>query len=389
LTWVLELINGVLYPEFGELLYLSSPNCGLQKQSKVIKLINARQMKNGFKYVSLLILICFFFQIEGIAFQISPLFASEKPLEVELITSLEELKQSKSDTVFFSTLLRYQTDQGEWDSLEVSLRARGNSRRAKCQFPPIRVKIKKKDSKNTIFSEDKALKLVIPCQYNYAYNDLIMKEYICYKFYETVTPYHFKTRLVNLTLTDIKNRKSKTYNLRAFLIEDDDQVAQRFNAKVSKAKMVMPHSINDTIALQQDFFAFMIGNTDWSNTVQHNVKVVELKGDKNIPVPYDFDLSGFVSAPYALPYDYLPIKTVQERLYRGICRESDLVNYIKNQFLLNEKVFQETLNTYQKEINSNEFKIARNYLNSFFEILKNDKEFNAQILSNCTPYTIQ
>jgi hypothetical protein len=346
-------------------------------------------MKKRFKFVVFLILNLVFFKIQVVAFQSSPLFANQSPLEVELITSLEELKQSKSDTVFFSTLLRFQNEGGIWDSLEVSLRARGNSRRTKCQFPPIRVKIKKKDSKNTIFSDDKALKLVIPCQYSYAYNDLIMKEYVCYKLYESITPYHFKTRLVNLTLTDIKNRKSKTYNLKAFIIEDDDKVAQRFNAKVSNAKMVMPNSINDTVALQQDFFAFMIGNTDWSNTTKHNVKILEQKGGKNIPVPYDFDLSGFVSAPYALPYDYLPIKTVQERLYRGICRDDQLVQYVKNQFFINEQIFLETMNRYQKEINSNDFKIARNYLNSFFDIIKNDREFNDQILSNCIPFNIQ
>jgi hypothetical protein len=256
-------------------------------------------MKNKFQLFFLLILNFGFFHTKVVAFQSSPLFSDQKPLEVELVASLEELKQSKSDTVFFSTLLRYQMDNGEWDSLEVSLRARGNSRRAKCLFPPIRVKIKKKDSKNTIFSDDKALKLVVPCEYSFSYNDLIMKEYICYKFYETVTPYHFKTRLVNLTLTDIKNRKRKTYNLRAFIIEDDDKVARRFDAKISKARMIMPNSINDTIALQQDFFALMIGNTDWSNTSQHNVKILERKEGNRIPVPYDFDLSGFVSAPYA------------------------------------------------------------------------------------------
>jgi hypothetical protein len=90
-----------------------------------------------------------------------------------------------------------------------------------------------------------------------------------------------------------------------------------------------------------------------------------------------------------IPYDYLPIKTVQERLYRGICRDIELVNYVKNQFLMNEKIFQETMGSFQKEINSNEFKVARNYLSGFFDILKNESEFNEQILSKCIPYNIQ
>jgi len=37
-------------------------------------------------------------------------------------------------------------------------------------------------------------------------------------------------------------------------------------------------------------------------------------------VPYDFDISGLVHPPYAIPMKSLPIKTVDERLYRGPCR---------------------------------------------------------------------
>jgi hypothetical protein len=38
-----------------------------------------------------------------------------------------------------------------------------------------------------------------------------------------------------------------------------------------------------------------------------------------VPVPYDFDLSGAVGAPYARPDRDLPIETVQQRLYLGQC----------------------------------------------------------------------
>ncbi len=321
------------------------------------------------------------------AFQSSTLFSFDSHLEIELATSLNDLRQAKSDTVFFDSILRFKSEDGSWDSIQVELRARGNSRRTRCDFPPVRIKIAKKEAENTIFEGEKALKLVLPCEDSEPFYDLIAKEFLCYKFYEEISPYYFNTRLVNLTLTDTRGRKSKSYQLTAFLIEDDDKTAKRFDGKISDSKLVRPNLINDTVALKQDFFSFMIGNTDWSNTVQHNVKVMERKDSKVIPLPYDFDMSGFVSAPYAVPYDYLPIKTVQERLYRGICREPELVQYVRDYFLKKEQVLNEILETLQSEIQTSQYKMARNYISEFFQIIKDDEQFEAQILSKCTPNT--
>lgn len=274
---------------------------------------------------------------------------------------------------------------GQWDSLQIELRARGNTRRKICHFPPIRIKIKKSNSKNTLFAEDKSLKLVLPCQLANSFNGFIVKEYMCYKFYESITPYHFQTRLVNLTLTDVKDRKSKTHNLVAFIIEDDDKVAKRFQYKISDAKVIRPNYINDTSAVRQDFFAFMIGNTDWSNTGQHNVKVMADKNKNHIPLPYDFDMAGFVGTPYAIPYDYLPIKSVQERLYRGLCRDKDLVEYVRMEYIQLEPEIKETIDQYEEYLSASDFKTARNFLHEFFDIIKNDKLFKNQILSKCLP----
>lgn len=338
-------------------------------------------LPNGILFVILLI----FSGVQSFGFQSNTLFSEKDPLEVELVTSLNELRNSKSDTVFFSTILKYKTENGEWDSLQVELRARGNTRRKICHFPPIRIKIKKSASKNTLFAEDKSLKLVLPCQIANSFNGMVVKEYMCYKFYESVTPYHFQTRLVNLTLTDAKDRKSKSHNLIAFIIEDDDKVAKRFQYKISDAKIIRPNVINDTSAVRQDIFAFMIGNTDWSNTGQHNVKVMADKSKNHNPLPYDFDMAGFVSAPYAVPYDYLPIKTVQERLYRGLCRDPELIEYVRKQYIHLEPEFTETMGQYEKFLSTSDYRTARNFLNGFFEIIKNDKMFKEQILSQCLP----
>jgi hypothetical protein len=308
-------------------------------------------------------------------------------MEIALATSLNDLRQAKSDTMFFNSMLRYKSEDGSWDSIRVELSTRGNSRRIRCDFTSVRTKIANKEARNTIFDGEKALKLVPPCEDSESFYDLIAKEFGYYKFYEKISPYYFNIRLVNLTLTATRGRRSKGYQLTSFLIEDGDKTAKRFDAKISDSKLVRPNIVNDTVALKQDFFSFMIGNTDWSNTVQHTIKVIERKDSKVIPLPYDFDMSGFVSASYAIPYDYLPIQTVQERLYRGICREPELVQYVRDYFLMKEQVLNEILGTLQSEIQTSQYIMARNYISEFFEIIKDDKQFEAQISSKCIPNT--
>jgi hypothetical protein len=118
----------------------------------------------------------------------------------------------------------------------------------------------------------------------------------------------------------------------------------------------------------------MIGNTDWSNTTQHNSKMLDIGQRKFVPVPYDFDYSGFVNAPYAIPYDYLPIKKVTDRLYRGICRSHELTQFVKGDFLGRESQILSTLATYQSTLSS--------------AILKNEAAFNSQITQACQKYNL-
>src|SRR5205085_1714071 len=64
-------------------------------------------------------------------------------------------------------------------------------------------------------------------------------------------------------------------------------------------------------------------NTDMSIFALHNIRLVQ-KPDRTLTaVPYDFDLSGFVHAPYAIPDRRLGLRSVLDRAYRGPCRTAD------------------------------------------------------------------
>ncbi len=70
------------------------------------------------------------------------LFQDHAPLKIKLRYSNKEMRKKTNDTTLIKTTLSYQQDN-VWKTVDVSLRARGNFRRSKCYFPPIKMKIKK------------------------------------------------------------------------------------------------------------------------------------------------------------------------------------------------------------------------------------------------------
>ena len=73
-------------------------------------------------------------------------------------------------------------------------------------------------------------------------------------------------------------------------------------------------------------FEYLIGNTDWSVIMRHNVRLVQVAGrDLLYPVAYDWITAGLVNASYARPDPRMPIKSVRQRLYRGMCRSVDQI----------------------------------------------------------------
>ena len=96
------------------------------------------------------------------------------------------------------------------------LRARGNFRRSQCYFPPVKMKIKKNDYEGTLFDGNKTMKLVLPCKIESENNDNVLQEFIAYKMYEKISPYHFNTRRVDITFSEIKGKKTNEFELVGF-----------------------------------------------------------------------------------------------------------------------------------------------------------------------------
>jgi len=200
-----------------------------------------------------------------------------------------------------------------------------------------------------------------------------------------VTSYAFRTRLANLEITELRGKRTKSFNVKAILIEDIDKTAKRFNAKaLNKVQLSVP--LEDTTSLRFDFFEFMISNTDWSKYYQHNARIIFREGDY-LPIPYDFDMSGLVDAPYStvsqVNGQQLPIESVRERYYRGHCSSPALTDYIRNEFLSKKEKFISRVDGMKDELSNRDIADTKEYLDIFFNILKDDHSFKIEISDRC------
>lgn len=317
-----------------------------------------------------------------------PLFSSTDPLDIAFGVSIKAIKNSKYDSVYFKEKMYFRNAAGEMDSIKIGLKRRGNFRLRECFFPPMWMKIGTKDAKNTLFEGNRKLKLVLPCDSRSASNDLILREYLCYKMYEVATSYCFRTRLVNVDFTEERGKKNKEYKLKGIIIEDVGKTAKRNGSKTTSSARVPANTLNDTFALRFDLFQLLIANTDFSKRYQHNCKLI-FQNAKYIPLPYDFDMSGVVSAPYSVVSQVgdakLPIESVKERLYRGHCTSAAITELVRQEYLSNEEKLLAVPDQLKESLSEKEIKNLKEYLEEFFEILKDDSSFDREVVSKCRP----
>lgn len=316
--------------------------------------------------------------------EVTELFLKDDPLPIKLRYSNKVLRKETNDSTYIDSQIEYLSNDEEWKTLEVKIRARGNYRRENCYFPPVKMKIKKSVAAGTVFEGNKKLKLVLPCVLQSDYNDKVLKEYLAYRFYEIVSPYHFNARLLDIDFTDEKGQKVKTYKLKGFFIEDIDRVKDRCNGKSIK-RSIHPLEQDDLCSVRNDFFQFLIGNTDYSSAYRHNEKLLFVDGNI-MPVPYDFDMSGLVDANYAVVSqvqgEVLSIDDVTQRLYRGFKRNPEVYQTVRNEFLQNKSKMITILDDLESSFEDpKEFAQAKRFVNEFFDVLANDKVYRKEILS--------
>lgn len=313
-------------------------------------------------------------------------FQDQNSISMQLKFSTKDIKKNTNDSTYITSTLLIQNKERSWDSLKIKLRARGNHRRQNCYYAPLKVKLEKKATIETMLEGTTKLKLVLPCLLQKDNNDLVLKEYMAYKLYEMISPYHFKIRLANIEFEEEIRSRIKKHNLKAILIEDLDKVAERHKGRAMTRK-VHPLQQDDLASLQNSFFQYLIGNTDFSIRGGHNQKLLFVD-NKYVCIPYDFDMSGsgLVNAPYAAVSGIENLKSyateVTQRVYKGYKRDDNLLQEVRQKYIASKVgIFAVIDDLEQFFQNPSLFAEAKNYIDDFFEIMESDKKIEKYIVN--------
>jgi hypothetical protein len=327
----------------------------------------------------------------------SRLFSDDAPLQIAITAPFPSLVHAaKTRTDPFPATLTL-TDGAAPQNFATQLRARGLTRRTGgyCQFPPLSVTFDKAAVKGTLFKGQHRLKLVTYCNTPADQEQRIVLEYLVYRLYNLVTPMSYKVRPAEVTYrTSDKDGGLKRFG---YLIEDIDDVADRNHRERLKAAshQVTSAQLDPRGTGRAALLEYMIGNLDWDFLAApagaeccHNSRFLAAKGATTanasavVPVPYDFDYSGFVDAPYALPPESLKISKVTERVYRGYCVSTPEMPAVIDEFKSHRAEMMALIAGYPALTPKFRAKTAA-FMDGFFATLDDPARVQAQIIKHC------
>lgn len=315
-----------------------------------------------------------------------PLFATADPIALTLAGDFKAVNKDHdpNSTKRYDAEIRFAQPDGKIDVIPVKLGARGHVRRMArtCDFVPLRVEVQKKRLTGTAFEGQNVLKLVVQCNDGGEYEQYLLREYLAYRVFNLLTPRSFRARLAKVSYVDPASNKAIGTRYGMFL-EDDGDVAKRMEGRTVQLPRVVFKDLDaDTLEMMM-VFEYMIGNTDVSIYALHNVRLVQTPDRMLYPMPYDFDITGLVHPPYAIPARALPIKSVVDRLYRGPCRTQEQIDPILANFNAKKDLVMGLLDQIPGMDKASR-QDAKNYLDSFYSSVKNTKDVKRLFVEGCS-----
>jgi hypothetical protein len=314
----------------------------------------------------------------------SELFAPD-PIELVLAADFDRLSDDRSqDVEDRPAQILIKGPDGKPVEIPSQVQTRGNFRlqRRTCNDPPLRLNLPETRPEGTILDGQDKLKLVTHCRDSDRYEQNLLEEYLAYRIYNQLTDLSFRVQLAEITYLDTSGENDPIKRM-GFLIENEDSMAVRLGGRMIETQTANPDDfVREQLGLM-NLFEFMVGNVDWGTGTGHNVKFLH-KDLGYYPIPYDFDWSGFVDAPYAGPNQMTERlhNSVRERVYWGAClpgldhealfarfraAREGILDLVRNQIGLSER-------------NRDS---AESYLEEFFSILDDPRKTERFILNAC------
>ncbi len=316
---------------------------------------------------------------------VTELFTTDIPLELVLAADFDQLGKDRSqETQERPAQILIRGPDGEPVEIPIQVKTRGKFRlqRRTCPDPPLRLNLPETRPQGTVLDGQDKLKLVTHCRDSDRYEQNLLEEYLAYRIYNQLTDISFRVQLAKITYLDTSGKNDPVKRM-AFIIEDEDAMAERLAGMMIEAPGANPTDFAfDQLCLGY-LFQFMVGNVDWGTGSSHNVKIL-LKDREYYTIPYDFDFSGLVDAPYAGP-STLTVNlhdSVRERVYWGACMPG--LDYQKL-FARFNKEREAILALARNQVGLSERNVesAVRYLEEFYDIINDSRKANRAIINAC------
>ena len=316
-----------------------------------------------------------------------PLFRDDATLHVTITAPFKILVRERSTEDYLPGVFHFTEAGGTSVEFDVEIRTRGHFRHKNCEYPPLTLNFKKSQIEGTLFDKQNKMKLVVHCDESSRYEQTVLREYLAYRLLNTLTDESFRVRLLQVTYIDSEDRQNQQTRY-AFLIEHKNRLAHRLDRKDldierTRISAIQPDQLNLT-----SVFEFLIGNTDFSpiagasNECCHNYVLFGNDVDPLLAIPYDFDQSGFVNAPYAVPAEQFRIRSVRQRVYRGRCVNNKYIDESIEKFRKYRDALYSLVSEQEGLDGGVRKKIVR-YMDDFYEIIDEPRNVERRMIDKC------
>jgi len=320
----------------------------------------------------------------------APLFSSNDLVEVTIRGPFTSIMRERSREDDVPATLTYRDPEAGDITLEIGVRTRGRFRhqREVCPFAPLRLDFKKSTVKDTLFATSDKLKLVTHCRTAALYTQALLNEHLAYRIFNQVTDDSFRVRLMRVTYVDTDKKNRERTHL-AFAIEHRDQLAKRIGYDENDVESTEIRLLDPAQTNLGSVFQYLIANTDFSpiraapgESCCHNNNLFGDQDGAILAIPYDFDMSGIVDAPYATPNPRFGLRNVRERLYRGRCVNNELVGTSTQAFIDQKQTILDLLNN-NEHFDKGTRKRTTRFLSEFFATVEDPKRLRSRLTDKC------
>lgn len=320
-----------------------------------------------------------------------PLFQDDSVVDITITAPMKALLRERPDEDYLPGTLAFTEADGSIVEIDIGIRTRGNYRRQLrvCPVPPLRINIEKSQAKGTLFHKQDKLKLVAHCRDDSdRYEQNVIKEYLAYRILNTLTDISYRVRLARVTYIDSEQKDDDRVRY-AFFIEHKKRLSKRLGLPEISTDRISTADLEGQYSDLTSLFQYLIGNTDYSPIAGpegedccHNSTLFGNEGGPIYSIPYDFDMSGLVNAPYAEPNPAFRIRSVTQRLYRGRCAHIDNLQ-TSLQLFADKRDAIYGLIEQQEQLDESSRKKVTKFVDRFYAVIDNPKKVHRELESEC------